>query len=277
LSSSSWSERLGRPRRPAGGALLGLLLGLAPAASAAPAAPSPYSLVKRCRPAGEEVEFLRTCVELVRRGQTTRLGPGLVALGGKRAVVLHHRRYGADADRVTVRVYGPSGKIEATFPMGASGAEYALHLSPDPGRFLAWVEVDGRGGRLVVLDLARGRIAFRAPTPLDDWEVFSPKTATLLLPHRAQGSDPLSESIVKLEVVGFAPRWRKVALVAGKGEELTQPRWAGADLVVATLRKVGASSGKTVQARVAPPPPPPAPAPAEAASSQPAPVPSPAP
>jgi hypothetical protein len=218
-----------------------------------------YAEVQSCRDAAEEGEFLQSCVKLlVTRRAGTVLGPGLVAPGGRVAAVLHHKRYGSVADRVTVRIYGPDGKLAGSFPMGSAGDEYALAWAPGSSRYLAWVEVDGRGGTLKVADWRRRRIAISAASPLEEWPIFAPKGVRLMIPRGGDGvppgsepvPDPTAEQVQFVEVIDLLDRARQTVLRAGKGEELVGLRWISADTVGATLRKLGAAKGKPVQGRL---------------------------
>jgi hypothetical protein len=220
---------------------------------------APFAEVKGCRDAEQEGEFLQTCVKLLvgrRAGQV--LGPGLVAPTGRMAAVVHHRRYGKLSDRVTVRIFGPDGKLATSFPMGAGGEEFLLSWAPG-GRFLGWIEVDGRGGLLKVVDCRRRRVALSAPSPLEQWPVFPEKGTRplVMLPRRATTDAPVSERVQSIEVVDLQDRSRKVVLSAIKDEELVDPRWLAPELVGATLRKIGAAKGKPVQGKMRPRPPPP--------------------
>ncbi len=228
-----------------------------------------YVEVKACRPPEEEGEFLQSCVKIASGRRAGKLlGAGVVAPGGQAAAVLSHRRYGGAGDRVTVKVYGPDGRLEASYPMGAGGEEFALVWAPAPARYLGWIEVDGRGGVLRVVDRRRQRVVLTAISPLEEWPVFAPRGARVLVPRasareatpRAPG-EGAEEPVRELEVQDLAVKGsRRVVLRAGAGEELTAPRWGSPTQVTATLRKVGASKGKPVQAQVplpAPPAPPP--------------------
>jgi hypothetical protein len=220
--------------------------------------PAVYAEVQSCRDAAEEGEFLQSCVKLLatrRAGKV--LGPGLVAPGGRVAAVLHHKRYGSIADRVTVRIYGADGKLACSFPMGSGGDEFALAWAPGSSRYLAWVEVDGRGGTLKVADWRRRKIVLSAPSPLEEWPLFAPKGARVMIPRGAESaaagaatSDPGSGRVQLVEVVDLLERARQTVLRAGKQEELVGLRWVGADAVGGTLRKLGADKGKPVQGRM---------------------------
>jgi hypothetical protein len=231
---------------------------VAPHTAAAPRS-VPFAEVKGCRAAEQEGEFLQTCVKLLvgrRAGEV--LGPGLVAPTGRLAAVVHHRHYGKLSDRVTVRIYGPNGKVASTFPMGAGGEEFLLAWAPGASRFLGWVEVDGRGGLLRIVDCRRQRIALSSPSPLEQWSVFPDKGSRPLamIPRRATTDAPTSERVQSIEVIDLQDRSRKVVLSAGRDEELVEPRWLGPELVGATLRKIGAAKGKPVQGKMRPRPPP---------------------
>jgi len=229
-----------------------LALGLPLAAHAAPA----YVEVKDCRPPSEEGEFLQTCVKLnVGRRAGRVLGPGWVAPGGQAAAVLQHRQYGATSDRVALRVHGPTGRFEGTYSMGSGGEEHAVFWSA-AGRFLAWVEVDGRGGLLRVVDRQRRRQVLSVVSPLEEWPIFAPSGSKLLLPVGRPGDDRTRElCIIDLLVKGS----RQTVLQAMPDEELTQPRWIAPNTVQAVRRKVGGQKGKTVQGSFRAPPPPPPP------------------
>ncbi len=221
---------------------------------------SSYVEVSGCRPAKEEGEFLQTCVKVASGRKAGKLlGPGRVAPGGSAAAVIHHRRYGASADRVSVLVYGPDGRAE-TYPMGEAGSEeYALQWAPGSSRYLAWVEVDGRGGLLKVIDRGRKRFVLSVLTPLEDWPIFAPKGPRALIPLGGSGDDPLEGKVRELQIVDLPSRSRQTVLRAGAGEELTGPKWLGPTQIQATLRKVGAAKGKLVTGKlvVKPPPKPP--------------------
>lgn len=224
-------------------ALILLLLGLN-LPSPARAGPS-YVEVRDCRPPDEDGEFLQSCVKLTAGRRAGRvLGPGLVAPGGQAAAVLRHRRYGTASDRVTVRIYGPGGRALVTVPMGEGGDEFTLVWSPS-GRFLAWVEVDGDGGKLRVVDRERGRLVLSARSPLEAWPIFSPSGDRVLLPA-GRGSE---DRVAELFVIDLLRRGgKRSVLQAGPDEELLQPRWLSPSTVQALRRKASSDrGGKIVQ------------------------------
>jgi hypothetical protein len=218
-------------------------------ASAAPL----YVEVKGCRPAEEEGEFLQGCVKVATGKKAGKvLGPGWVAPGGQAAAVLQHRRYGASSDRITLRLHGAMARFEGSYQMGSGSEEFNVVWSP-AGRFLAWVEVDGRGGLLRVVDRIRKRVVLSTLTPLEEWPFFSPSGHKLLLPVGTKGEERVRElCILDLLVKGS----RQTALRASADEELVQPRWVSPLGISAVKRKVGAAKGKTVQGAFTPPPPP---------------------
>jgi hypothetical protein len=208
------------------------------------AAPT-YVEVTGCRPAAEEGEFLQSCVKInVGKHAGRVLGPGWVAPGGQAAAVLQHRRYGASSDRVTLRLHGAVGRFEGSYAMGSGGEEYKVSWSP-AGRFLAWVEVDGRGGQLRVVDRLRKRVVLTTLAPIEEWPVFAPSGSKLLLPAGPPGQERVRElAIIDLMIKGS----RQVVLRTAFDEELVQPRWISPSAVQATRRKLGASQGgKPVQ------------------------------
>lgn len=224
-------------------------------------ASGPYAEVKSCRPPEEESEFLQSCVRLTsgrHAGKT--LGPGLIAPSGGAAAVLHHRRYGGSGDRITVKLYGADGKLQGSFPMGTGADEFPLFWSPPPSRYLAWIEVDGRGGTLRIVDVRRRRLVLSQLSPLEEWPVFSPKGSLVLIPLAAPG--PTADAVREVAVVDLASRrTRQVVLRSGPEEELVQPKWLSERQIGATLRKRGEQSGRPVQATI--PSPARAPAPPE--------------
>jgi hypothetical protein len=220
---------------------------------------SSYVEVTGCRPAKEEGEFLQICVKVASGRKAGKLlGPGRVAPGGAAAAVIHHRRYGSPADRVSVLVYGPEGRAE-TYPMGEPGGdEFALQWAPGSSRYLGWVEVDGRGGLLKVVDRRRKRFLLSLLTPLEEWPVFAPRGARALLPVGAAGENPLEAQVRELQIIDLPSRTRQTVLRAAAGEELVAPRWISPTVVQATLRKIGVLKGKLVSGKLKAPPPPPA-------------------
>jgi hypothetical protein len=218
-------------------------------ASAAPL----YVESKGCRPADEEGEFLQSCVKVATGKKAGKvLGPGWAAPGGQAAAVLQHRRYGAASDRITLRLHGAMGRFEGSYQMGAGSEEFHVVWSP-AGRFLAWVEVDGRGGQLRVVDRIRRRVILTTLTPLEEWPFFAPSGSKLLLPVGTKGEERVRElCILDLLVKGS----RQTVLRAGADEELVQPRWTSPLAISAVRRKVGTAKGKTVQGAFTPPPPP---------------------
>jgi hypothetical protein len=229
--------------------LIAVALLLSPATARA----SSYVEVTGCRPAKEEGEFLQTCVKVAAGKKAGKvLGPGRVAPGGRAAAVIHHRRYGAASDRVSVMVYGPEGRAE-TYPIGESGGEeFALHWAAGSSRYLGWVEVDGRGGVLKIVDRRRKRFLLSVLTPLEEWPIFAPGGPRALIPIGAA-----ADEVRELQIVDLPSRSRQTVLRAPAGEELVAPRWLSPTQVQATLRKVGALKGKLVTGKVKPPPPPP--------------------
>lgn len=241
----------GRVRRVVGVTVLVLL-------ESAAARASSYVEVNGCRPPKEEGEFLQTCVKVASGRKAGKvLGPGKVAPGGAAAAVIHHRRYGTSSDRVSVMVYGPEGRAE-TYPMGDSGAdEYALHWAAGSSRYLAWVEVDGRGGVLKIVDRRRKRFLLSVLTPLEEWPIFAPKGPRALLPLGAAGDEPLEARVRELQIVDLPSRSRQTVLKAASGEELVGPKWLSPTQIQATLRKLGAIKGKLVTGKIVIKPPPP--------------------
>ena len=235
-----------------------ILTAIAVALSPTAARASSYVEVTGCRPPKEEGEFLQTCVKVASGKKAGKvLGPGRVAAGGVAAAVVHHRRYGTPGDRVSVMVYGPEGRAE-TYPMGESGCEeYGLHWAPGSSRYLAWVEVDGRGGLLKIVDRKRKRFLLSVLTPLEDWPIFAPSGPRALIPIGGSTDDPLEGKVRELQIVDLPSRSRQTVLRAPAGEELVGPKWLSPTQIQATLRKLGAAKGKLVTGKVKPPPPPP--------------------
>jgi hypothetical protein len=213
---------------------------------------APFVEIKDCRPPEEDGEFLQSCVKMVegkRSGQI--LGPGLVAPTGQYAAVVQHRRYGRPTDRVTLRIYGPTGRLQGTYPM-SSGDEYDLFYPASSDRYLAWVETDGRGGQLRLLDLRRQRIVLSAITPLDSWPIFSPRDLLLMIPRRGAGADLTDDRVGQIEAVELPSRRRMVVLSAQKDEELIDLHWLAPDAIGATLLAPGQKKGKVVRGVVGP-------------------------
>ena len=207
-----------------------------------------YLEVKDCRRPAEEGEFLQTCVKVVSGPKAgTILGPGSVAPSGQAAAVLHHRRYGSPSDRLVVKVYGTGGRLSGSYPMGSGGDEFPLQWTPPPSRYLGWVEVDGRGGLLRIVDCRRRRFALSAASPLEEWPIFAPHGARALIPKRAPTTDGSSDVVRAMEMVSLdGPPQRQTVIQTGPEEELVQIHWLSPTELGATRRKVGASKGQTV-------------------------------
>jgi hypothetical protein len=245
MRSRKQTSREARRERLALASILGVLAG----GWSAPIRAASYVEVNGCRPPAEEGEFLQSCVKVASgRGEGTVLGPGLVAPGGSTAAILHHKKYGHPTDRVTVRLYGARGKLESSFPMGSGGEEFLMAWAPASSRFLAWVEVDGRGGVVKVIDCRKRRIIFSALSPLEEWPLFAPRSARLLIPRGGKGQEPMALRVQSAEVVDLLTRERRVILRADSGEELVDLRWISTSTLGATLRRIGAGKGKNVQA-----------------------------
>jgi hypothetical protein len=209
---------------------------------------APFTEEKNCRPLEENGEFLQDCVKVhVGRKPDRILGPGRISSSGDFAAVLQHRRYGSKNDRVTLKIYDAAGKLWSTVLMSERGDEYTFHWAPRGCPFLAWVEVDGRGGTLRVLDVRRRRFSLSLLTPLDDWPFFPSEGCNIMIPRGEIMQETLSPRVTELEIMNLETKKRKVVLRASSEEAFVDVQWSSSKTITATLRSLAGKKDTPVK------------------------------